>query len=51
MEREHIALGASAVGAAMPINWLATLSLALAFVLAAAPTRAADLDAISVALA
>ena len=51
MEREHIALGASAVSAAMPINWLATLSLALAFVLAAAPTRAADLDPISVALA
>ena len=51
MEREHIALGASANSVASPIDWLATLSLATAFALAAASTRAADLDSISVALA
>ena len=51
MEREHIALGASAVGVERPIGWLATLSLALAFALVAASTRAADLDSTAVALA
>ncbi len=51
MEREHIALGASAVGVERPFGWLATFSLALAFALVAASTRAADLDSKAVALA
>ena len=51
MKREHTALGASANSAVRPIDWLAMLSLALAFALAAASTRAADLDSISVQLA
>lgn len=51
MEREHIALGASAISAERPLGWLATSSLALILALSAGPTRASDLDAIPIALA